>query len=453
MAQASRRALPAGLATALAISSGAAAQVLDPIELGGLAVGLGVEAGIAYLHGENTNFGLGRIDQRTGRNTGEARWGEGYLHPRLDLSYETEAAGSIYGAASAVATITRGGGDAGGFTANDDDLDLEQLHAGWRSGPVLAELLGEDGLDLSVGRQDFQVGDGFLIWDGNEDTGGDAAYWLAPRTAFELAAIARLNTEPLGGQVFYLRGDDDHGNAELVGLNLDHDTGFGLLGATYFRIVDAASAFDAEVPREGMDVVSVRANGLHLPGVEDATLHAEYVRQFGSGPNADFRAQAFYLEPAYTFSDVPWTPRLAYRFAYFSGDSDPEDARRRDFDPLFYGASRGWGTWFQGEIVGEYLLFNSNQINHMAHLSAWPVEEVEVGAIYFHFDLAEHNYFGEPVTSRRFADELNLYLDWEVSDNLFVGALYGAAFPARAAREVFGNQVFHLFVVHATVSF
>jgi hypothetical protein len=89
----------------------------------------------------------------------------------------------------------------------------------------------------------------------------------------------------------------------------------------------------------------------------------------------------------------------------------------------------------------------------MAHLSAWPVEEVEVGVIYFHFDLAEDNYFGEPVTSRRFADELNLYLDWEVSDNLFVGALYGAAFPARAARELFGNQVFHLFVVHATVSF
>jgi hypothetical protein len=436
-----------------ALAAPPAAQALEPVDWNGLEIGLSLDAGIAYLHGENTNFGLGRIDFRTGRNTGEARWGEGYLHPRLDLSYDTETAGALYGAASMVATITRGGGDAGGFTGNDDDLDLEQLHLGWRSGDLLADALGEDALDLSFGRQDFEVGDGFLIWDGNLDQGGDAAYWLAPRTAFELAGIVRLNTEPLGGQAFWLRGDDDQGNAALAGLNLDYDTGFGLLGATYFRIVDAASAFDAEVPREGMDVVSVRLADLHLPAAEDATLHAEYVRQFGDGPNADFRAYAFHIEPAYTFSELPWTPRLAYRFAYFSGDPDPDDERRRDFDPLYYGFSRGWGTWYQGEITGEYLLFNSNQINHMAHLSAWPVEEVEVGAVYFHFDLAEDNYFGTPVTSRRFADELNLYADWEVSENLSVGALYGAAFPAQAARELFGNQVFHLFVVHALVSF
>ena len=62
-------------------------------------------------------------------------------------------------------------------------VDLEHLYAGWRSGDLLADSLGEDALDLSLGRQEFQVGDGFLIWDGNFDNAGDGAYWLGPRTA------------------------------------------------------------------------------------------------------------------------------------------------------------------------------------------------------------------------------------------------------------------------------
>jgi hypothetical protein len=34
--------------------------------------------------------------------------------------------------------------------------------------------VGEDALTVSFGWQDFRVGDGLLIWDGNFDTAGDA---------------------------------------------------------------------------------------------------------------------------------------------------------------------------------------------------------------------------------------------------------------------------------------
>jgi len=212
--------------------------------------------------------------------------------------------------------------------------------------------------------------------------------------------------------------------------------------------------FQAETPRDGMQLATVRVNDLRVPGFKDAGIYAQYAREFGSGQGVDFDAQAFYVEPFYDFSWLPWTPRLAYRFAWFSGDPDSTDNDRQDFDPLFYDYSRGWGTWVQGEITGEYLLFNSNQVNHMVHLSAYPTEEVGIGAIYFYFDLEEEDYFGTPVDERDFADEVDLYVDWAINDNLAVGGLYGVAFPGDAAKQAFGDSdTFHLFQIYAIVTF
>jgi hypothetical protein len=449
------RTIVIGLGVLISALCGGPGQAVELVERGGLTVGAGIEVGAAYLHTEKTNFGAGRVDLRSGDNTGDAQWGEGYLEPSLDFTFEAESAGAFYGAASAIGSLTAGDGDAGGFTdGGDKQLDLENLYGGWRSGDLLADSLGEDALDVSLGRQDFHVGDGFLIWDGNFDTAGDGAYWLGPRSAFDLTGLLQLSTEPVGGQLFYLEGDRDNGHAEALGINLDYQPGFGTIGATYLQIVDADPDFDAGVPRDGLQAASFRLNELSFPDFEDATLNAEYVQEFGDGDRADFEAYAFYVEPAYTFSGLPWTPTIAYRFAYFTGDPDPDDDQRQDFDPLFYEGDRSWGTWTQGEIVGNYLLFNSNQINHMVHLSAYPTEAVGIGAIYFHFDLEEKNYFGTPVGERDFADELDVYADWTITDNLSVGALYGVAFPGDAAKEAFGaDDAFHLFETYVVLSF
>jgi hypothetical protein len=449
------------LAVTLVLAGARVAGAMELLERNGLTLSLDIEAGAAGLLTENTNFGLGRIDLRSGDVSGDAQWGEGYIKPALSLEYGSDAAGVFYGGLSGVGSLTVGDGDAGGFTdGGDKKISLESLYGGWRSGALLTDSLGEDALDLSAGRQEFQVGDGFLIWDGNFDTEGDGAYWLGPRTAFEFAGLARINTSPLGGQLFFLSADHDQGDTELVGVNLDYglsDLGLGdesVLGGMYFQITDVAARFDAEVPRDGLQVASIRLNDVRVPGFQDAGLYAEYAKQFGDGDDVDFDAQAFYVEPFYDFSWLPWSPRLAYRFAYFSGDPDPDDEDREDFDPLFYDESRGWGTWVQGEIVGQYLLFNSNQVNHMVHLSATPLEPVSIGALYYHFDLAEDNYFGTPVEDKDFADEVNVYVDWTVNDNLLLGALSGVAWPGSAAEEVFGeDDPFYLLLAYAIVTF
>lgn len=448
------------VAAMLAMGGIPSGQAVELMQRDGLTLEAGIEAGAGYFHTENTNFGAGRFDLRSGEVTGDAQWAEGYVEPSLGATFESEGAGTFYGLASAVGSLTRGDGDAGGFTDHDGSIGIEQLHAGWRSGSLLADSLGEDALDLSAGRQDVHIGDGFLIQDGNFDTEGEGGYWLGARTAFSFAGLARVNTSPLGGQLFFLRADADQGHSEASGVNLDFglsEVGLGeeaVFGAMYLQITDVDPSFEAGTPRDGMQVATVRLNDLRVPGFEDAGLYAQYARQFGDGQNVDFDAQAFYVEPFYDFSWLPWTPRLAYRFAWFSGDPDPTDNDRQDFDPLFYDYSRGWGTWVQGEITGEYLLFNSNQVNHMVHLSAYPTEEVGIGAIYFHFDLEEEDYFGTPVDERDFADEVDLYVDWAINDNLAVGGLYGVAFPGDAAKQAFGDDdTFHLFQVYAIVSF
>jgi Alginate export len=448
------------LAVTLALMGARVAGAMELLDRDGLTLSLELEAGVAGLLTKNTNFGFGRIDLPDGDVSGDAQWGEGYVKPLLSLEHGSDA-GTFYGGVSGVGALTVGDGDAGGFTdGGDGKISLESLYGGWRSGALLAGSLGEDALDLSAGRQDFHVGDGFLIWDGNFDTRSDGAYWLGPRTAFEFAGLARVATSPLGAQLFFLRGDGDQGHTELAGANLDFGLsalGLGeesVLGGMYFQITDVDGRFDAEVPRDGMHVATVRINDVRVPGFQDAGVYAQYAKQFGDGDDVDFDAYAFYVEPFYDFSWLPWSPRLAYRFAYFSGDPDPDDDERKDFDPLFYDYSRDWGTWVQGEIVGEYLLFNSNQVNHMVHLSATPVEPIGIGALYFHFDLAENDYFGTPVDDKDFADEVNVYVDWTVNDNLLLGALSGVAWPGQAAEEVFGeDDPFYLFQAYAIVTF
>jgi hypothetical protein len=187
-----------------------------------------------------------------------------------------------------------------------------------------------------------------------------------------------------------------------------------------------------------MEVLSLRASEVTLPALPDLALSGEYVSEAGSGRDGRFDASAWYLQGRYALGGLPWSPTLGYRYARFSGDADPEDQIRRDFEPFFYGYT-DWGTWYQGEVTGEYLLFNSNQVTQMVHLTAHPSESLGLGAIYYGFDLDVPNYDGTPVTSRDFADELDLYLDWTINAQVTLSLGYGIAFPGRAAREVFGD--------------
>lgn len=432
---------------------GAPALAVDDVYVnGGLHVNVGVEAGAGFFAVENPNFGLGRIDLRNGRNTGDSQHGEAYVEPSVSFTYDPGGSLSLFGEASAVAATTLGEGDAGGFTrGTDGDVDAEKYSLGFR-----VNLGGSEEnpwtLEASGGRQDVQIGDGWLIWDGNFDAFSDTAYWLAPRSAFRWAGTADLSNGAFGIKPFYIQGDRDQDHSELVGADLRFEQDWGRLGLLYGNVI---ASDDNVFVRDGMQLLSLRANGIAIPGADGLSVSGEYTQQFGEEDGADFDAYAFYGQADYVLpGGLPWAPTLTYRYARFSGDGNPGGGDNGTFDPLFYGFSGGWGTWFQGEIVGEYFLFNSNQRNHMVKLSASPTDTVGVGAIYYHFALDEKNYFGTPVTSRSFADEVNLYADWQVNDHVYLSAVAGVAFAGEAARQAFGNDdTIFLFETYLVVTF
>jgi hypothetical protein len=419
-----------------------------------MSIDAGVEVGAGYFDTRNTNFGSGRVDYRTGNNTGDAQWTEGYIEPGLTGTYQLKRSGRLYGGFSAVGAFTGGDGDASGFTdGGDNDIDVESLYGGWNSGDAFANSLGEDTFDISYGRQEFQVGDGFLIYDGYFDALNDGAFWLAPRSSFERAGLVKVNTKPLRGDVFYLKASHTQDDTELAGINVEYvRDDLGTFGGMYFHVLDS----DPPIfwgPRDGVDVFSLRAAEISFPGLNNLAFWGEYVRETGDGKYGDKDATGWYVETQYSLPEVRWTPRLSLRYASFSGDGDPSDNNSKDFDPFFYGFSRGWGTWYQGEVTGEYLLFNSNQKNYMVHLAANPTDALEMGALYFHFLLDKKNYFGTPVSSDDFADEINIYADWSISEQLSASAVYGVAFPGNGAEQAFGdNDAFHVFEVFVTYS-
>lgn len=399
-----------------------------------------VDLGFVGVGNWGTNLGVGRLNPNTGVSEGDPTFGETYIEPGLFFSRAFESGHELYGQVSTVAAVTVGDGDPLAFTSGGDgSIALEAANVGWRTG-TLEDAATRPVFDVSVGPQEFDVGDGWLIDDGNFDAGDDGATWLLPRQAFRRAAVGRLDYKAVHLDAFFLESDRDNENTAIAGSNLEYRIGDGHVGLLYFEVVDTdvPNLFPA---RDGMETLSVRANDLRWPSVPDLAFHAEYTRQMGAGVDGDFEAEAWYGETGYTFSNLPWTPTISYRYAFFSGDADPDDTTRREFEPLFYGFDkRGWGTWFQGEVVGGWLLFNANQRNHYVHLSAVPNERWVVGIIGMSFDLAEGNYLGTPVADRHFGEEMDAYFDWTLTDNVVLSLAYGVFFPGQAAVQGLGDD-------------
>lgn len=403
-------------------------------------------------------------DDYSGQGRDEVNWTEAYGEIGLNGEYRVGGGATIYGAISGMATANDGDGDAGGFSSGDEEeLGLEDGYVGVRTDSLFGSQAAS--LDFSAGSQEFVIGDGWLIQGDSLNLGnsfGDdfdrgGAYWLAARRAFGRTAIASVETDtPWRGDVFYLGSRNQaQGDADLAGVNVEYkDPSLGTLGAYYFRIFDVDDQVLAGIGpfRDGLNTLSVRGKG--SLGIPNASFSAEATLQRGSpnvgGTERDVEAYAWYVQAGYQFADLPLAPRLTYRFSSFSGD-DPDTTEQEAFDPLFYGFSRGYGTWFQGEVAGNFTgPFNSNANIHHAGLYLHPTERIQVGALFFDFSLRETTA-GQ---SEDFAQELDIFVNWPVTKNLFISPVYAYFDPKQGVEDRFGtDETNHYFQLFATVNF
>lgn len=359
---------------------------------------------------------------------GAASWREGYVKYGLSADQRLGNNGTVYGAFALLSSATWGDGDAAGFSDGSERTSkIEDAYLGWKSGNQVP-LLGEDGIDLSFGKQMVAVGDGFLIQgdslnvghglaDGQFNRGG--AYYLAARKSFDKTAVLRLGgKQGWRGDLMWLQSDNRaQANTEMHVATLEHVADAGTVGLTYIGTshVDARYASPQQLERDGMKTYSVRAQG--NAGVDNLFLSGEYAKQ-NKPHSAD--ENAWYLEAGWTFADLPWQPNVSYRYSRFS----------EQYDTLFYGLGRGLGTWFQGEVAGNYAgPFNSNARVQKVGLSVSPAASLTVGALLFKFDTLDRGLGN--VDGR----ELDLYAEWTINEHLMIVPLVGLYQPHRSAEQ------------------
>lgn len=481
-----RRPWPVAGALFLAFVAAPAAAAEDgdggwQYKIGSLALTFNLDAGLGAFHVANTGFGIGTTSvDANGTRKGTRDWYEYFVKPAIGLEYDLGGAGLAYGRLSVIGAGTGGDGDAG-FTssstaARPEKLLPEDAVIGWKSGEPGVLGLGANALDLSVGNQALLVGDGFMIAEGTGNGGKRGASVVGPRVAFEKTAIARINTQPVRADLFRLSAvvdqtltqEADNPHSELIGANVEWfgagegDTGrfeyegrkwhVGLMalhfteadstGSKNFSFLDGGNGTATGANRDGLNVYSVRVGGSLLPFLPDFALYGEYGIQRNNKAGRDVRANAWYVEPQYTFSDLPWSPRIGYRYALFSGDANTADQTDKSWDPLFPGnGPRGIGTWTQGEIYGRYTgLGNSNLVAQMLSLRATPVADtLDLGLLVFRFDYDEPRQTAG-VTETGIMDEVNLYAEWQTPvKGLSLVPLVGAGRPRDGFRQSAGS--------------
>jgi hypothetical protein len=372
-------------------------------------------------------------------------WAESYAKPAVAARFALGKS-ELYGTLSAVgertfaAPPTLVGEEASSF-------QVEDLHLGWRSGQALG--LGENVLELTVGRAPYTIGHGFLLWDGAGEGGSRGGYWSNARKAWEFAAIGRFKPGRHTLEVFYLDRDElpeAETGTRLWGANYELRLGEdSSIGASYlgFRADRRAAP-----RRDGLDVFDLRAFVAPIRSLPGLSLELEYARE----QNGDwFASDAWTAGAGYELGSLAWKPRLSYRYAFFEGN-DSATPKLESFDSLLPGFYE-WGTWWQGEIAGEYFLANSNLQSHQLRLHVSPAESVGAGLIAYLFRLHQPPSLAPRVTSKDLALELDAYCDWEVADAFTVSFVAAFAPPRDAVRQAFGRtESFGYGMVYLTYS-
>ena len=309
----------------------------------------------------------------------------------------------------------------------NSEYTLESAYLAWKSGNLFPDL-GFNAVELSGGNQNYQVFDGLLFWDGGQDCSGRGANWLSARKAFRETGVLRISLK--NGFTFeaaHLAYNDHPDTDTRLGLaRVEYVTDDSFLqhlklGLMYFDIYHSDNS-----TRDGLHGVYVYTEMNPLRVLPDFSTKASFVQENNTESSGLTTAYAWYVAGAYQLSQAPWTPTLSYRYAQFSGGGT------RAFDSLFTGLP-DWGYWFQGELLGEFVLSNSNLKSHQVKLTVKPTDWLTANLIYYKFLLDRKDQtFGVTPTrvNRNLGDEVDLIADVAMTNWWSITGVLAIAVPS-----------------------
>jgi hypothetical protein len=293
--------------------------------------------------------------------------------------------------------------------------------------------------DASLGRQNWQLNDGFLFsqFAGAANAGPIPGLYLNPRTAYEMTGVLKAHNERLRFEAFYLDPSEIgflESDTSFLGVHAAYEApGAWEASFAYYKVPESNTAFNAgpggQVSREGQRTANLRVASTRPFGVNGLELGGEVAHQ--THEDVDWDAWAYYGRIGYGFRDVRWTPNLSYRYATFSGD-DPNTATYERFDaPL----SSGLDTWVQGVNVRK-VQPNSNLDTHRVRLNLAPSSKLSLTFDYWWLS-ADEAMGG----ASRIAREVDLAIRWSIDPDLFFLGVAGVAFPDDRLREQAGSDL------------
>ncbi|MDV2439368.1 hypothetical protein QR665_07745 [Acinetobacter gerneri] len=352
-------------------------------------------------------------------------WHEIYAKYGAKATYDL-ANSSLYASLVGISSATLGDGDAGNLTTGDEHrTSVDEWKIGFRNAKSDQE---NATIDLSIGRQNVVVGDGFIVAGDALNMGKGIAdeldrgggYYLAARRSFDFTTVLDFKPiDELATRWMYLESDNKAQNkAKLWLTDWQYTKPKYDLGLTYLQITDVDDPFN-ETDRKDLKDVAVRGKAKLN---EQLGISGEFVHQDKKSDNEN----AWYLGINYTFDQVKYTPNLSYRYSSFS----------ENYDPLFYGnTDAGFGTWFQGEVAGNYAgPFNSNARIHQISLQASVKENLHLGLLAYRFETIKKTY------ENLDGHEIDAFAIWSPTKQINVIPLIGFYKPKKDIENK-GSQV------------
>lgn len=225
-------------------------------------------------------------------------------------------------------------------------------------------------LDITVGRQDIIMGNGWLVLDGTPLDGSRTIFFDAARFTYRLEdsktnidliyidqrAEANKTIRPFNDQDRRLMEQDEIGiifNVSTQSLVPDATTDGFFIWKKDMPLDPAVRII------ESSDLYTL---GARIDGAMDANwrYRAEGAGQWGVKNDMDHCAFGANSQLSYLFNDALNT-KLHTGYEYLSGDSDPADGRSKAFDPL-------WGRWPQWSELYVYTYARESWIGETTNL-------------------------------------------------------------------------------------
>ncbi len=416
-----------GVSLGLALGAGAARAQEEAAadsaggDEGGVPAGFsyGVEATSSYHYANNPYFGADWGITREGAGKTTYSWTEGFT--RLRLNY-----GLPRGAYVSAGGVLLGTGGTDYFGVEDvGDGRVDQLLAGWPD-------VGGSGLSLVAGRQDLQVGDGFLIGDGYLDR--RAALWNIPlnfydavradwaRGPWRVLAFGAHLSHSFGSEGVYPKGIEYGGEA---GWSAAEDRAVAL--GVFQRADDGPAQLDARA-------YSLRG----ALGLRGFTLAGEGVQEAGTAGAVDLKGRAGHLGLTYG-PELRFKPYAEVAYLFFSGD-DPATPEDEGFYPWEYRWS-DWSRYYVADFVGSTLVFNNDARIWKLECGVTPFADTGVRLLAHRIDLDTGSAWGglPEGVGRGFADELDLVVDQALGDRWSAWVMGAYVVPREAGKALVGR--------------